>query len=541
MYISHQPGAGPKDTIIVMKQEVGEEEPVFRPSFGSSAASQSEEQAKWRPTAGAFPNDDLDDYVFGDDTTDDSSFGQRRFIGANAPLDVVKEESSNASTEAQISAPKDRQPSLKSPPRETFRPPFAQVDSKTNATSSSGVSDLTYPYALLYNNLAKERGEQESQQNKKNSPNRIPQSSPLTRRQSREPTPDDEASSSPFRMVPIRSASEGSFTVGQFAPSKGRGYNRQQERNAPSQLVVSNPATMLKTLFVGIEQKRHMHRLSAQHMQTIHTWFLFAPAITLTVFTAILIFVFETTLSVNTDGRVYAAIIAGISAFLSAFWQAISRQLDLGTQGALHESCGLILQRLSEDVLRTVSSAQDDDAISAAYVTVVEERFEQALDTCPTTIPYVLESAFVTVSHRLHLMLNPPVGKVPRKKRMSNLEIMRLYANAFDELALEIIHYWAWPLGFPQPRRASEAAVRNFTLMITEGRRSNRMRWVRALFPCWKKPKTRKNLYEIIPTSASVVSAGDQSGGYHTPGRNQIKRPSAYYAGFKSESLGEEV
>lgn len=536
-----------KDTILVMTHETGQEVPVshflFRPSF-QPPASQNEEQER-STRGGGFPSEEMEDYVFADESqTDESSYDRLRYNGV-AQLDVVREESSAASTDAQIS--QDREPSLQSPPRGNPRAPLQQLplDSKTNATSSSGVSELTYPYALLYNNLAKTRDEQESQRNNKYSPSRLPQAFP-TKRRSKGPTADAEASSNPFKMLPTRAASEGAPAFGPVTPVKSRGPTyRQCKTNAlreASQPVGSNPSAMLRTLFVGIEQKRHMHRLAAQHMHTIQTWFLFAPSISLTLFTGIIVFVFETTLKIDSDGRVYAAIIAGISAFLSAFWQALNRQLSLGTQGALHESCAVTLQRLSEDVLRTVSSTAHDDSITAEYVTLVREKFEQVLDACPSTTPYVLESSFAAVSHRLNLMLNPPMGKTPRKKRMQNLEMMRLYANAFDELSLEIIHYWAWPIAFPQPRKASEAALRNFTLMITEGRRSNGMGWLRMLFPCWKKRKPRKNLYDIIPTASSVASIGDQSSVYHTPSRTPTRRPnSSQFSGVKSQSLGEEV
>jgi hypothetical protein len=517
---------------------------LFRSSF-QPPMSQDEERGR-RTRAGAFPSEEIDDYVFADEShTDESSYEQQRY-NSMAPLDVVKEESSRASTEAHISASsKNRQASLNSPPRETFRTPLQQLplDSKTNATSSSGVSDLTYPYAL-YNNLAKNREARESQGKNKYSPSRLPQAIP-TSRPSKRPTVDTEASSSPYKMIPVRSASEESSEFGPVTPIKSPGQDYRQYMMNPtpatSQPVASNPSTMLKNLFIGIEQKRHMHKLTARHMHTIQTWFLFAPSITLTLFAGIVIFVFETTLQVKTDGRVYAAIIAGISAFLSVFWQSLDRQLNLGTQGALHQSCAGTLQRLSEDILRTVSSTAYDDAIPAEYVALVEEKFDQVLDVCPTTTPYVLESAFAAVSHRLNLMLNPPMGKAPRKKSMHTLEMMRLYANAYDELALEIIQYWAWPVGFPQPRKASEAALRNFTLMITEGRRSNRMGWIHLLFPCWKKRKHRKNLYDIIPTASSVASAGDQSSVYHTPSRTPTRRPNQNLTGSRSQMVGEEV
>jgi hypothetical protein len=526
------------------EEEVTDDQFLFRSSF-QPRMSHDEERGRWT-RAGAFPSEEIDDYVFADGSHTDESSYEQQIYNINAPLGVVKEESSRASTEAQISASsKNRQASLNSPPRETFRAPLQQLplDSKTNGTSSSGVSDLTYPYAL-YNNLAKNREARESQGKNPYSPSRLPQAIP-TSRPSKRPTVDTEASSSPFKMTPVRSTSEESFVSGPVTPINSPGVNyRQYSMNATratSQPVASDPTTMLKNLFIGIEQKRHMHKLAARHMHTIQTWFLFAPSITLALFAGMVIFVFESSLKVKTDGRVYAAIIAGISAFLSVFWQSLDKQLNLGTQGALHESCAGTLQRLSEDILMTVSSTAYDEAIPAEYAALVGEKFDQVLHVCPNTTPYVLESAFAAVSHRLNLMLNPPMGRAQHKKSMHTMEVMRLYANAYDELALEIIEYWAWPVGFPQPRKASEAALHNFTLMITEGRRSNRMGWIHLLFPCWKKPKQRKNLYDVIPTASSVASGGDQSSVYHTPSRTPTRRPNQHLTGIRFQMGGEEV
>jgi len=294
----------------------------------------------------------------------------------------------------------------------------------------------------------------------------------------------------------------------------------------------NNPATMLKNFFVVLEQHRLMHKLTAQHMRVIDSWFLFAPSITLTLMTGVIIFVFETTLKVETDGRVYAAIIAGITAFISVFWQALSRQLDLGTHGALHETAAGTLQKLSADILLTISSTASDDAISAHYVALVAEKYDQAMAMSPGTIPYVLESAFASVSHRLDLMLNPPVSKKSkRKKRFQNVELIRLHANAYDELAAEILHHWLWPLAFPQPRIASERAIRNFTLVITEGQRPNRMEWLSNIFPFWKgDKKPKKNLFDVFPTSSSV-SVGDQDSVsvYHTPQRKPLLQKESPY------------
>jgi hypothetical protein len=286
---------------------------------------------------------------------------------------------------------------------------------------------------------------------------------------------------------------------------------------------------MLKNFFVALEQHRLMHKLTAEHMRVIDTWFLFAPSITLTLMTGVVIFVFETTLKVQSDGRVYAAIIAGITAFVSVFWQALSRQLDLGTQGALHEAAAGTLQKLSADILFTISSTtKSDDGISAHYVALVAEKYDQAMAMSPATIPYVLESAFAAVSNSLDLMLNPPVSKKSkRKKRLQNVDLIRLYAKAYDELAAEILNHWAWPLAFPPPRRASERAIRSFTLVITEGRRSNGMRWLSFLRPL-KKPK--RSLFDVFPTSSSV-SAGDQDSVsvYHTPQRKPLIQKQSPY------------
>ncbi|KAL3939147.1 MAG: hypothetical protein SGBAC_006073 [Bacillariaceae sp.] len=349
-----------------------------------------------------------------------------------------------------------------------------------------------------------------------------------------------EAASSPSfgrkvsRPIPLmKPAKDDTSLFGSITSSKLRKMNKRGTHKSHAIAHASNnPPTMLKNFFVALEQRRLMHKLTAQHMRVVDTWFLFAPSITLSLMTGIVIFIFETTLKIDTDGRIYAAIIAGITALVSVFWQALSRQLDLGTQGALHETAAGTFQKLSADILLTVSSTASDEKISAHYVAIVAEKYDQAMGMSPATIPYVLESAFAAVSHRLDLMLNPPVGKKSkRKKRLQNLELIRLYANAYDELAAEILHHWAWPLAFPQPRRASERAIRNFTLVITEGRRSKRG-FLSSLCPFWKgEKKPKKSLFDVFPTSSSVSAPGDQDSVsvYHTPQRKPLIQKQSPY------------
>lgn len=273
-----------------------------------------------------------------------------------------------------------------------------------------------------------------------------------------------------------------------------------------SQQINANPATMLKNLFIGIEQERHMHKLAGQNLHAVHDWILFLPCIGLTLMSGIVVLIFEADLNVSEDVRVYSSLCVGIFALFSVFLQAVSKMLDMGTRGTLHDVTASVLKRLAEDILLTLSSTEN---IPAEYVALVSDKLGQALDACPSPLPYKLEAAFSAVSDRMVLMLKPPAGQ-PARKHVHKLDYMRLYSTAYDELSSEIIHFWAWPFLCPRPRSASEAALRNFIAIITEGREAiqRRQGCLRFCCCCYDEPIER-SLFDVVPPASIIEVANN--------------------------------
>ena len=282
---------------------------------------------------------------------------------------------------------------------------------------------------------------------------------------------------------------------------------------ATSQQVTADPATMLENLFIGLEQERQMHKLTAQHLRAVNNWLLFLPSFTLALVSGIAALVSQTNLDISDTTRVYYSIFVGIVALMSVFWQALAKQLDLGSRASLHDSTTIALKRLSEDILLTLSSTADK--VPGEYVAMTSEKLGQALDGCPCVIPLRIQAAFSAISDRMVLMLHPPTGQAPPKQFRRTDFTMRLYATAFDELTTEIIHHWAWPFALPRPRAASDAALRNFKEIITTGREAPRCRGggVGLLFcPCLLGGKTQeRSLFDVLP-AASVASEQQQGG-----------------------------
>jgi hypothetical protein len=282
---------------------------------------------------------------------------------------------------------------------------------------------------------------------------------------------------------------------------------------ATSQQVVANPATMLKHLFIIIEEERHMHRLTAQHLRAVYNWLLFLPAILLTLISGVVILVFEADLNLN-NGRsdtiqVYSSIAVGILSLISVFWQGLCKQLDFGVQSALHASCAIALKRISEDILLTLSAAAVVETIPAEYVALIGEKYEQAADSCATptscTIPYKLEAAFSTLSNRMRLMLQPPPTIIMMgggNASVQKLDLLRLYATAYDELSSHVINYYLFPFIFPDPRRASGYALRNFKTFITEGKEIDRscskQYCCKYFCPCFDSPDEERSLFDVL-------------------------------------------
>lgn len=311
------------------------------------------------------------------------------------------------------------------------------------------------------------------------------------------------------------------------------GRSRRQTRRymvqhtlSTSQQVNANPATMLKNLFIGIEQERHMHKLAGQNLHAIHNWFLFLPCIFLTLLSGIVVLVFLADLNAIEEVQVYSSIFVGVTALISVFLQAVSKMLDMGTRGTLHDVTAIVLKRLSEDIVLTLSSTE---TIPAEYVALVSDKLGQALDACPSPLPYKVEVAFSSVSDRMVLMLKPPTGQ-PARKHVNKLDLMRLYSTMYDELSSEIIHSWAWPFLFPRPRSASEAALRNFKAIITEGREAvqRKQGCVRICCPCTAEDIVERSLFDVVP----AASVGEVSS-------NTVQSNNQYQS--RNGTMGHEV
>ena len=299
---------------------------------------------------------------------------------------------------------------------------------------------------------------------------------------------------------------------------------------ATSQQVHAHPATMLKNIFISIEQERHMYKLAAQHFRAVHNWILFLPAILLSLLSGVVVFVFEAEELANQDFAVYSSILVGVASLVSVFWQALAKQLDLATRATLHDITAGTLKRLSEDIPLTLAAT---DNIPAEYVALIGEKLGQAVDSCPSSVPHKLESAFSAVSDRMVLMLRPPMGQPPRK-HVQKIDFMNLYSTAYDELTTEIIHYWAWPFLIPQPRYASNAALQNFKAIVIDGRerkrRLSKTSFVRRYLcfgwlgcNCCGENKLERSLFDVVP--AASVNGDNSNAGYTSSNANKHPRP----------------
>jgi hypothetical protein len=295
---------------------------------------------------------------------------------------------------------------------------------------------------------------------------------------------------------------------------------------ASTQQIHANPSHMLKNLFINIEQERHMHKLTAQHLRAINNWLLFLPAILLTLGAGVLVLVFEADLDSADDVRVYSSIAVGIISLISVFWQALGKQLDLGVHAALHAATAIALKRLSEDILLTLSAAE---SIPAEYVALIGEKFGQAVDACPSNIPYQLDAAFCALSDRLVLIFRPPMLGIapnlplpPRYAPVQKLDYLRLYATAYDELSAEIIGCIWFPFAFPNPRCASDAALCNFKSIVAEGKEVDRRyrHFRKWLCPCFASGDEERSLFDVLPLASHYEPTSSSSAQY--PIRNYM-------------------
>jgi hypothetical protein len=291
-------------------------------------------------------------------------------------------------------------------------------------------------------------------------------------------------------------------------PTRG-GRNQYRTRHilASLQQLETDSASLLRHLFIGIEAERHMNRLAALHLRSLHSWFLFFPAILLTLGAGVIVLVFEADLNTTPEARVYASIAVGVSSLMSVFWQALNKQLDMATRAALHDATSTALKRLSEDILFTLSAT---DKFSPEYVCLIGEKASQAIDSCcPSRIPVKLNTAFSAMSDRMILMLHPPIRQTEASRKcivQNKLEFIWLYTAAYDELSAEIINYIGFPIFLPSPRRACDTALRNFKTIVTEGKNAvGRTRHCLKQFcPCITTADEERSLFDVIPAVAVV-------------------------------------
>mmetsp|Transcript_50982 Transcript_50982/g.122912 ORF Transcript_50982/g.122912 Transcript_50982/m.122912 type:complete len:563 (-) Transcript_50982:252-1940(-) len=292
----------------------------------------------------------------------------------------------------------------------------------------------------------------------------------------------------------------------------------------------SSPASLLKYLFVGIEAERQMHRLAALHLRSINNWLLFLPSILLTLAAGIIVLVFEADLQTAPNAGVYASIAVGVSALISVFWQALSKQLGMGTRASLHEATSIALKRLSEDLFVTLSSSTAEaETIPSEYVALIGEKASQAIDSCCSSqVPVKLDAAFWAMSDRMVLMLHPPIGQTQTSRKcivQNRLDFIRLYATAYDELSAEIINSIGFPIFLPTPRRVCDTALRNFKAIVTEGKdvedqsRHCLKRFCSYIFGTGDDDRS---LFDVLPAAnTSAVRPGDEN----TPSRFTPVRP----------------
>lgn len=341
-----------------------------------------------------------------------------------------------------------------------------------------------------------------------------------TSKQEKAQAVDDKKDQKPPAKEDIASVQSEQRSTASIAPSMNRSNystrsrpSRQQRFAAHTILATQDPSSVIDYLFVSIEQERQMHKLAGQNLRAVNNWLLFLPAIALTLASGVISLISESGLNISDDSRTYLSIVVGVVALVAVFWQALTKQMDLGSRVALHEATSIALKRLSEDILLTMSSTDD---VPTEYVTMVSEKFGQALDSCASLIPLRIESAFSAVKDRLVLILRPPTGQ-PRKQFYKK-DFMRFHATAYDELTSEIIHHWLWPFHIPPPRGAADNALRNFKEIITEGKEASRWGSDNRLCPCFGNRTTERSLFDVLP----AASLADEQEFIRRPGGTEV-------------------
>ena len=279
-----------------------------------------------------------------------------------------------------------------------------------------------------------------------------------------------------------------------------------------SSQISSNPTSLLQNLFAGIEAERQMHRLAALHLRSINNWLLFLPSILLTLGAGIVSLVFEADLQTVSNSDVYASVAVGVSALISVFWQALSKQLNMGTRATLHEKTSIALKRLSEDMVVTLSSSKAEaKVIPSEYVTLIGEKASQAIDSCCSSqVPIKLDAAFWAMSDRMVLLLNPPIGPTQTSMKciaQDRLDFVRLYATAYDELSAEIINSIGFPIFLPTPRRVCDSALRNFKTIVTEGKdvKDQSRHCLNRFYSCmFRTGDGDRRLFDVLPAANAI-------------------------------------
>ena len=115
-------------------------------------------------------------------------------------------------------------------------------------------------------------------------------------------------------------------------------------------------------------------------------WFLFLPAIALTLAAGILS-VFVTTPDQN-------SIVATLS-FVSVFRQSLTKQLNYASRSELHEATSVALDRLSEHIqfFYNSSSKHTEEKVRESFFKC-QEKFDQAMNGVMSPVPIEIVGAY---------------------------------------------------------------------------------------------------------------------------------------------------
>ena len=221
--------------------------------------------------------------------------------------------------------------------------------------------------------------------------------------------------------------------------SKGNHYDSlrgsQPSGSQPSGLVLEDDKRLF-ALAVLIDQKRQMHRLASEYYKGRFFWFLFLPAIALTLAAGIL------SVFIKDD---QSSVIATLS-FVSVFWQSLTKQLNYATRSKLHETASVALDRISESIQFFIrSSNKHTETQITDFFFKSQEKFDQALSGVTSPIPIEIVDAYGLLQTKLSSEKKP--DKEPSFKELN---------IGFQELFDTFCNDWFWPLLLPRGRTAVE-------------------------------------------------------------------------------------